>query len=283
MAQVHLVEVLHLDQAFLVRRALHLMKLITLQSRYGPLESFQDDLVSQQTIEFGAHTRPEVAFLLSVVRPGDHVFDLGAHIGSFTVPLASRVGEEGRVLALEPVPAHVEVLLRNLRGNNLSNVVIEEALLAPTGARYEAQVVQGNTGATYFREHSEGGFGACRSIDDLVSAYFSPRVIKIDIEGLEYWALSASRYVERSRPILYSEVSANQLSRFGAAISDVDRLLRYLNYRMFRNVGARNASHDDFEPIELQSLEEGGVFFDVLALPREDSRIADIAVGLANK
>jgi hypothetical protein len=48
------------------------------------------------------------------------------------------------------------------------------------------------------------------------------------------------------------------------------------DYRLFRNVGERNANHDNFVVAELTSLQEGGEFFDVLAIHRDDHRLEDL-------
>ena len=52
------------------------MKTIFLDAIFGRIETYEGDLVTQQIIEFGAHTRPELAFLLSFIEPSDYVYDL---------------------------------------------------------------------------------------------------------------------------------------------------------------------------------------------------------------
>lgn len=55
---------------------------------------------------------PELTFLLSrVLCPGWFVFDVGAHIGWFTVLSSSLVGPEGRVAAFEPDPTNFGLLM----------------------------------------------------------------------------------------------------------------------------------------------------------------------------
>ena len=61
---------------------------------FGRIRAFPGDLITEQLVSFGAHTRPELAFLLNMVDEGDGVFDLGAHIGTFALPIARKVGLE---------------------------------------------------------------------------------------------------------------------------------------------------------------------------------------------
>jgi hypothetical protein len=60
---------------------------------------------------------------------------------------------------------------------------------------------------------------------------------------------------------------ADQLERFGASIFDLDAFMRSFDYRFYRNIGERNSPNDHYLKTELLSLEDGGRFFDFLALP----------------
>jgi FkbM family methyltransferase len=61
-------------------------------------------------------------YLVSVLRPGDIVYDVGAHIGLYTIPFAKVVGAQGQVIAFEPATTNYEHLVHNLKLNDLVNV-----------------------------------------------------------------------------------------------------------------------------------------------------------------
>jgi FkbM family methyltransferase len=253
--------------------------LIRVESASGPMFAFRDDLVTQQIIEFGAHTRPELAFLLSVVREGDCVFDLGAHIGTFTVPLAKKVGSTGRVVAVEAVPETFAAAVRNVALHQLADrVVLRNAIVGPPVA-YEAVAELGNTAATFFRPRSLAAADNTITIDALAGQTFVPDVIKIDIEGLEAQALLPSDVLRARKPIIYAEIAETHLARAGASVEDLDGFFRQLGYRLFRNVGPRNAANDTFDVAELRTLHDGGTFFDVLAVYEGGPRLAMLAAG----
>jgi len=250
---------------------------IRVESVFGPMLTYPDDVVTRQLADYGAHTRPELAFLLSVVREGDRIFDLGAHIGTFAVPLAQKAGPAGRVVAVEAVPAYCLVAAENVALNGLGDrIELRCALVAPSD-RFEAVHDGTNTGATFFRASGEAWSGDVVTIDTLAAQTFVPDVIKIDVEGLEAWALTTSTVVRDRKPVIYAEISARQLARAGASVAQLGDVLRGLGYRLFRNAGPRNAAHDRFEPLELDALGEEPRLYDVLAIHENDERANALA------
>ena len=57
------------------------------------------------------------------VHRGDVVFEVGANIGYATMFLAKYVGDSGKVFAVEPVPINFEILTKNIKLNNLSDII----------------------------------------------------------------------------------------------------------------------------------------------------------------
>src|SRR4051812_38304939 len=152
-------------------------RLIEVEAIFGRLLAFPDDLITEQIRKFGAHTRPELAMLLSVIAPGDFVFDLGAHIGTFAIPVAQKAGPSGRVLAVEALPRTFRILQRNLRRNGVEHIATAvNALIAPPDLSYALARNRKNTGGTHFEPAEENDdLGVERvSIDALCARYFRP-------------------------------------------------------------------------------------------------------------
>jgi FkbM family methyltransferase len=58
------------------------------------------------------------------IKEGDVIVDIGANIGYYALLEARLVGEKGVVYAIEPVPENVELLEKNIRLNNYSNIKV---------------------------------------------------------------------------------------------------------------------------------------------------------------
>jgi ubiquinone/menaquinone biosynthesis C-methylase UbiE len=67
----------------------------------------------------------ETVMKLASIEPGMRVADIGAGEGYYTVRLAPLVGEEGRVLAQDIVPATRDALARRVQRENLDNVAVK--------------------------------------------------------------------------------------------------------------------------------------------------------------
>jgi FkbM family methyltransferase len=63
--------------------------------------------------------------ILSLFWPneGDLVIDVGAHIGRYTLISSKRIGNQGTVISIEANPIAFEILEKNLRLNNVTNVM----------------------------------------------------------------------------------------------------------------------------------------------------------------
>jgi SAM-dependent methyltransferase len=61
------------------------------------------------------------------VRSGQKVLEVGPGTGFFTVPAAELVGDEGRVVAIDPHPLAIEQVARKIRDVGLTNVSLIKA------------------------------------------------------------------------------------------------------------------------------------------------------------
>jgi len=71
----------------------------------------------------GIHELDVQSLIAEIVKPGMKVYNIGAHVGFFTVILSKLVGPEGRVVAFEPNPEVRKRLIEHLALNSLNGRV----------------------------------------------------------------------------------------------------------------------------------------------------------------
>ena len=125
------------------------------------------------------------------LRRGDVVVDLGANVGAFSVWAARRVGDEGRVIAVEPAPANIERLKANIALNAITNcTVVPKGVWSGTETRslFLGPAAGSNT---LLAENMPAVDVQVDTLDNILSDHALPRVdfIKMDIEGAELEAL----------------------------------------------------------------------------------------------
>ena len=232
----------------------------------------EDDMITRQIADFGGHTRPELAMVLSLINPGDVVLDAGAHIGSFTIPFAQKVGAAGKVISIEPDEDNYDLLCRNIALNDVAQQVDPRCgLVASQPGKYaKFQFNAANTGTYYFMADAEGAVMNCFRLDDFGQDRIA--FVKVDVEGMELVALqSAQTLIENFRPYFYVEVNAAALHRAGATPRSIHEFFQQRQYNLYQNSEPRNATDDCFavSAMEDSILDAGTPMYDVLAVPRE--------------
>ncbi|MGQ0570071.1 MAG: FkbM family methyltransferase [Armatimonadota bacterium] len=138
------------------------------------------------------------------VNEGTVVFDIGTHVGFYTLLASVLVGPSGKVFAFEPLPSNLRYLKEHLRWNSIENVTVLEA------------AVLDRSGEALFDEGPNSSMGRISpsgkvkvktvALDELVGRgeLPLPDYIKMDIEGAEMLALSGAKSVlAKSRPTLF--------------------------------------------------------------------------------
>ena len=178
----------------------------------------------------GTYERDEVEYVRRLLRPGDIVLDLGAHVGFFTIQMAAIVGPGGRVYAFEPFDANAELLDRSICENRFDErIVFERAAVGATSgsATLTFPVETLNSGGAYLlRDGTAPLTGNLQKKVEMVALdeFKLPhpvRFIKMDVEGAEPQVLKgAERLLEEDRPVILSELHPTQLQRASGVTAD---------------------------------------------------------------
>jgi FkbM family methyltransferase len=171
------------------------------------------ELAQEKAYWLGVYERPVQQILCEVLRPGDLFYDVGAHVGFFSV-CAAALG--ARVVAVEPDAANAARLRVNAALNGFEVRVVEAAAWSESGS------VSLERGDSPKEGRVAPGTGVrAVVIDELVEAEGAPVLIKLDVEGAEVEALrGAQRTLERDRPVVLCELHGDAARQEVAALLD---------------------------------------------------------------
>ena len=194
------------------------------------------------------------------VHPGDAVFDIGAHLGFYTLLLSSLTGDRGKVFAFEPNSELLPSLRRTLR--DVGNVRLFECALSDQKGDVELFVPEDASMAS-LTDWTDGLGGRVKSIkcetnvlDEMFQAGMipSPKFIKCDVEGAELSVLAGARNLlnQREAPVVMFELNRKAASAFGRETNEYFEYFESLEraeYSLFEVVqaGIRSLNSRDLE------------------------------------
>ena len=202
------------------------------------------------------------------VPEGSLVIDVGANVGFFSLRFARWVGDEGKVIAIEPENDNYDSLVLSLKREGLSDRV--DALKAVAAAEPGTTFLEINPLHPADHKLSRDGTGlpvTAVTLDGLVpdKASLKPALIKIDVQGAEMLVLSgAADILEVAGPALFIELHEEGLSKFGTSVSAILRYLTAYDYQAYWL--KRTGAHDKASPAEIHAEVARLGYVDVLFL-----------------
>jgi len=176
------------------------------------------------------------------VKNGDVVFDIGAHLGYYTLLLSKVVGEKGKVIAFEPNPELLPSLKMTLE--SLPNVELFTIALSDRKGEINLFVPEDASMAS-LTDWTGGIAGKVHTIkcemhrlDDLLTEgkLPIPEFIKCDVEGAELSIFKgAIKHLNQvSAPIVLFEINPLAAAAFGKTTADYFDFLESLEYPKYK-------------------------------------------------
>ncbi len=213
-----------------------------------------------------------IRFARRATTPESVVIDIGAHVGTFTVPIAGSVRS---VIAFEPAPSTLAILRKNIETNAVQVDVRTVGLSkVPGKASVETRKTE-NAGANTL---VSGGDIIISTLDTEVS---KADFIKIDVEGMETEVLEGGgALIERSRPIVFFEINLSQLRSHGTSPRVLERFFKERDYHLYYLI-ERKSEEGKLSQVNSLSLLTACIAprawllggesapFDIIAIPKE--------------
>lgn len=172
------------------------------------------DLATENAYWTGIYEPESQKLLGGLDLDGSTAWDIGAHVGFFSLLLSRRCR---RVIAVEPEPENADRLRRNVELNGAAVDVVEAAVGAAPGVTWLFRA--GRESHAGVQERFDAVAVQLTTLDELAVLFGFPDVIKLDVEGAELEALRGGGTVLDRRPIVFVEVHSQSLD------DEVTRLL----------------------------------------------------------
>ena len=156
----------------------------------------------------GSYEYDKQQLFQKTISEGNVVFDIGAHVGFYTLLSSSLVGQSGKVFAFEPLPRNLSYLKQHLTLNHTENVKLIEAAVSNTCDVAYFDLSSDNLRQSYIGKLSTQGKLQVRtvSLDTLVEQgeIVPPTHMKIDVEGAEVLVLiGAKKILSEAHPTIF--------------------------------------------------------------------------------
>lgn len=181
------------------------------------------------------------------------VFDVGAHIGLYSLTACKVVDIDGCVIAFEPAEVNYKALIRHMRFNEISNMRVFPFIVGKED-KDEVLFYESVFPTGMHRKIPLKGYKKRLKRQVTLDTFcelngFYPEVIKIDVEGGEGDVLKgASGILKKSHPTIFLSIHPGLLQYYNTSIRELLDFIVQQDYRLFNFDGsyAVNVSHNEY-------------------------------------
>lgn len=213
-------------------------------------EQYSNEKTISSYVRSGRYYEPDVSLaLIRLVRESDHVVDVGANAGFFTVLLGALTGPAGRVLSIEPGGHNLSRLKNNISLNGFGHVTVSDRPVTDREGDVDFFINSDDSGGNALWDPSHFPGNAKSSANPIshtlpattleravaVAGLSVPRLIKIDTEGAEQRILegAGSLIKDRKVPYVIAELHEFGLNQMGCSQTSLRTFMEGNGYSTF--------------------------------------------------
>jgi FkbM family methyltransferase len=188
---------------------------------------------------FRDHFESLIPFCIEAfVKPGSACLDIGANVGVWSLLMAERCTDTGRVYSFEPLSQNVQRFRQNVELSRKENITLTPVALGRELGEVKIYTPDdpGRTSLAPESATDRVEQVALKRLDDVWSELGCPKVdfVKIDVEGSEPMVVEGGRnFFRKCQPIIVCEVNTPKLANLGKTPADTFRLFGDLDYEAF--------------------------------------------------
>jgi len=209
----------------------------------GPLKGKRWLLNARREFRRGTYEPEQTRLFQEAVGPGQVAYDVGAHIGYYTLLASDLVGDKGHVVAFEPLPSNLWDLRRHLQMNGCHNVTVIDACVGEHAG--SCQFKRGTGPRTGYIAPNGALTVQMVRLDELLNegTIPAPDCIKVDVDGTELAVLQgAQSLIARKHPTIFLSVHSDEARR---QCGDLLEAQGYRLHTICTEIGDFLATHDN--------------------------------------
>lgn len=185
---------------------------------------------SQTLWIFAPHFSDEESiFFQQYIQPDDIILDVGANIGSLTLIAAKAAGKNGNVLAFEPSKKIFEDLNYNISLNKFTNCKTYNVALGEKNGEQNWEEKHADDQSKINISHSKIKV-KMNQLDEYCAPFSKIDLLKIDVEGYEYFVLKGATETLKKTDCVYFEAKESHASHYNYTISNIIIFLKTHNF-----------------------------------------------------
>lgn len=187
----------------------------------------------------GSYEKAEADMCLSLIQPGDTIFDVGANVGWFSTLISKNI-ESLTIHAFEPIGNTFNILNKNLELNGISSISTYNFGFYTEKTEltffYDSEC-SGKTSAANLAEKEVSEI-TCKleTMDDFVAHHSITALdfVKCDVEGAEFFVYKGGlETLKRFKPMIFSEMLRKWAAKFDYHPNEVIKMLSGIGYSCF--------------------------------------------------
>ena len=219
-----------------VLRKLNLSRFFTIDKCLYKMRYYPSALLMHYWVDKNSR-ESEAIFLNRLVKIGSTVLDIGANVGTLTLPLSLQVQESGKVISVEANPTTFSYLKGNVEFNNFKNIkLINKAVGDKRGELCFSNISSDDMNRVVDCSEKNSIKIPVDTIDNIVKEEKIEhiRLLKIDIEGYELFALKGAKETLKIVDIIFFESWEVHFKNFNYSTKELLLLLRESDFKIYK-------------------------------------------------
>ncbi|HMW67309.1 MAG TPA: FkbM family methyltransferase [Chitinophagaceae bacterium] len=225
---------------------------------------YVNDWVQKSLFVYGEYERKEIRFWQQLARKRKTIFDIGGHVGYYSLVAAKAASTDTKIYCFEPIRQTFERAKENIALNGYQNIYLQNFALSNEDGSLQINIGgDENWGMSSINAHAHTSGKTetvnKQTVDSFCNAHNINQIdlVKIDVEGSEFYVLQGMKQmIASSRPVVLIEILEQTLSAQGIDVKSIYQFFADYHYHPYNIMGSCELS-----PIKNPSPFEGLVCF----------------------